>query len=334
MAVWALARQGADRFPSRLRPRRLYILPTRAGLGFAALVLGMLLAALNYGNGMALALAGLLAGVALVAMHQCHRNLLDLEITAAEASPAFAGGRGVVSLVLTNDSGIARLGLQIDGTGPWSDAARGRTRGARGSPDAEDAARPGVADLAASSSARIDFAVPARRRGVLRIERLRLSTSHPFGFFRAWTWVHAPLAIIVYPRPRGDRPPPLHHGERQSSPGVAGGGAQDEWRGLRGFRDGDSPRQVAWKAYARGAPLLVKEYAASAAEQRLFDFGRLAGLGTEARLEQLARWVVDADARGERYGLVLPGFSLAPDRGPEHRRRALTALALHGIEAP
>jgi len=65
----------------------------------------------------------------------------------------------------------------------------------------------------------------------------------------------------------------------------------------------------------------------------VFDFGRLPGLEAEARLEQLARWIVDADACGERYGLVLPGGVFAPDRGTEHRRCALTALALHGLEA-
>ena len=45
----------------------------------------------------------------------------------------------------------------------------------------------------------------------------------------------------------------------------------DEWLGLRPFRDGDSPRQVDWKAYARDAPLLVKEYSAAGAEMRIFD---------------------------------------------------------------
>ena len=48
----------------------------------------------------------------------------------------------------------------------------------------------------------------------------------------------------------------------------------------------------------------------------------------EARLEQLARWVVDAEERGDRYGLELPGVHIAPDRGAEHRHRCLAALAL------
>jgi len=106
----------------------------------------------------------------------------------------------------------------------------------------------------------------------------------------------------------------------------------DEWLGLRPFRDGDSPRQVDWKAYAREAPLLVKEYRSSGSELRRFDFGALGHLATEPRLEQLARWVVDAEAGGERYGLLLPNLEIPPDRGPDHRHRCLAALARCSLE--
>ena len=86
-----------------------------------------------------------------------------------------------------------------------------------------------------------------------------------------------------------------------------------------------------WKAYAREAPLLVKEYSAGGAELRLFDLTQLADPDIEARLSQLARWVVDAEARGDRYGLTLPGVRLTADRGPEHRHRCLAALAVFGL---
>jgi uncharacterized protein (DUF58 family) len=106
----------------------------------------------------------------------------------------------------------------------------------------------------------------------------------------------------------------------------------DEWQGLRPFREGDSPRQVDWKAYAREAPLLVKEYSPAGSDLCLFDFSRLAVPDLEARLSQLARWVVDAEAHGDRYALALPGLTLAPDRGPAHRHRCLAALAV--FDAP
>jgi uncharacterized protein (DUF58 family) len=102
----------------------------------------------------------------------------------------------------------------------------------------------------------------------------------------------------------------------------------EEWAGLREFRSGDSPRQVAWAAYARGRGLLVKTYQSPAAHHRIFDISSVPG-DLEARLEQLSSWVVAAHARGERYGLKLGAAEIPAESGSEHRRRCLDALALH-----
>jgi len=120
--------------------------------------------------------------------------------------------------------------------------------------------------------------------------------------------------MMIYPRPHGVLPMPAHGGHK-SGARSRGGSDADEWLGLRPFRDGDSPRQVDWKAYAREAPMLIKEYSPAGSELRLFDFAQLTHLDTEARLSQLARWVVEAEAHGERYGVALPGAAAA-DRGP------------------
>jgi uncharacterized protein (DUF58 family) len=188
-----------------------------------------------------------------------------------------------------------------------------------------------TADVPARSQLRLELPLAAPARGLVRVDRVRLSTAQPFGLFRAWTWVHTPtITMLVYPHPHGALPMPADSARNSGARPHLGAGA-DEWVGLRPFRDGDSPRQVDWKAYARESPLLVKEYVQGASELRLFDFSQLAHLDQEARLSQLARWVVDAEAHGERYGLVLPGLRLAPDRGPEHRHRCLAGLALFGI---
>ena len=307
MAAWFLRRQGADALPVSLKRRRIYILPTRAGLGFGLLLLVMLAAGLNYGNSLALLVTFELAGVALVAMHLCHRNLLDVVVAEASAGAAFAGDSGQIDVILANESALARYGLEAD------------------VPEAQ--AR--LPDLPRGARQRLALAVPTARRGMLRIERLRIATTHPFGLFRAWSWVHTPIELTVYPRPSGVRAMPLQGGPAGGRAG-AGGSEEDEWLGLRGFREGDSPRQVAWKAYARGAPLLVKEYVASGSQLRIFDFAELTGLDTEARLAQLARWVVDAEARGEPYGVALPQVRLEPDHGPQHRHACLAALARFG----
>lgn len=309
MARMIRKRQGEDSLPLTLSRRRLYILPTRAGMGFGLLLALMLVAGLNYANSAALFLTFLLVGFTLVTMHQCHRNLLGAQLTGAAAQPTFARRSGTLNLTFDNPSAGSRFRV---GAGIGDEL-------------------PTIGDIPAHGRARIELSVAAPLRGIVQLDRIQLFTTHPFGLFRTWTWVHAPIEMLVYPRPHGSLPMPSHHGTKTGARSVANIGS-DEWMGLRPFRDGDSPRQVDWKAYAREAPLLVKEYSASGAELRMFDFGSLGALPLEDRLEQMARWVVDAELGGERYGLTLPNCTIKPDRGPEHRHRCLAALAVYGIE--
>jgi len=48
----------------------------------------------------------------------------------------------------------------------------------------------------------------------------------------------------------------------------------------------------------------------------------------EARVSQLAQWVLQADRAGLLFGLELPARSLTPGSGPAHRAQALERLAL------
>src|SRR5437764_1154261 len=111
-AAWMRRRQGADLLPVALERRRLYILPTGTGVAFAALLFLMLIAGLNYGNSLALFLTFLLGAFALVAMQQCHRNLLGIAVLTVSAPAVFARARGAVQVTLANPAGLARYGVE------------------------------------------------------------------------------------------------------------------------------------------------------------------------------------------------------------------------------
>lgn len=308
LARWVRRRQGGDALPVRVHRRRLYILPTRAGAGFALLLFGMLLAGLNYANSLALFITFLLAGFALAAMYACHGNLLGVTVVGAQVEPAFAGED-------------ARLAFVIDGGTAARHDLGGDLRGA----DADRSNEP--VQAAAGTHATLPLGLPGERRGVHAIDRVRLSSTWPFGLFRAWTWLHLPLERVVYPAARGKRPLAQAAGDARRKTGDGPAAGDDEWRGLRDYRDGDPPRRIAWKASARGAALLVGEYAAAGDDRHEFDYDSLAPLDREARLEQLCRWIVDAEQRGEPYALRLPGKPIATGNGAAHRHRCLAALA-------
>ncbi len=191
--------------------------------------------------------------------------------------------------------------------------------------DADNAAALPPAQVDESS---LHVHIKAPRRGPWHAPPLRLTSTAPFGLFRTWTWLTLDVSTLVYPRLAGDLAIP-------ESPGADGGtenmvSSQDELAWLRDFRDGDSPRQVAWKAYARGAPLLVREYRGYALASRDLDFAALRDQDTEARLSQLARWCVEAANRSERWTLRLPDSLPLTGAGAGHLEQCLQKLALHG----
>jgi uncharacterized protein (DUF58 family) len=307
MLRWALRRQGTDTLPLQLAPRRIYILPTRAGWAFALLIAATFIAGMNYGNGLALLLAFWLTGFAIVAMIRTQRSLAGAQLLRAVASPAFAGDP--LALTLEIQSGLTADDLQITAE------------------DLHDIERLPTTALAQTSVLRLQFI--AAGRGRWRAPVLHLQTSAPFGLFRTWTWLALNVSVVVYPRPLGEKHVPEAPGDEGGCRRLAG--SLDELAGLRAWREGDSPRQVAWKAYARGAPLLVREYQGHAAAAAEFDYALLPIRDREARLSQLSRWVVDAAAQNQSWTLRLPGTVLR-GAGTEHRRRSLEELALFDME--
>jgi uncharacterized protein (DUF58 family) len=267
----------------------------------------MLLAGMNYNNSLALLLCFMVSGVALVSMHQCHATLVGLKLLRAEADDAYAGRAGELRLSFENAQARARSGLQLRAPG----------------------GAPSRFQLPPAATQSVRLAYQAGARGRQRIDRLELGSNAPLGLFRAWTWLHLPLDAIVYPAPAGTRALPAPRGEPRDSAQQARVSGEEEWAWLRPLRESDSPRNVAWKVYARGGPLLVAHYDAPAGVHRLLDFALLQALPLEQRLSQLAQWVLDCERLGETYALQLPQQTLPAGHGIAHQRACLQALALY-----
>ncbi len=303
--TWARKRHGVDSDPLTLSGRRIYIVPSALGIAFTLMLFAMFLGSMNYANNLALGLTFMLGALSLTAMHYCHRNLAGLVIRSAASDPVFAGETARFRIALENESRLARHELVIANEHCLATPTR----------------------LESGGRVVLELETPAPQRGLLKLDSFEIATRHPFGLFRAWAYLTMDIRCVVYPKPspRGLPPPPLE---------TDTGGAQDTTRGdedfagLRAFHPGDSPRRIAWKAYAREQGLQVKLYAGTAVTSHSFDWDALTGLGVEARLSQLCRWIEDAHAAGRAFGLRLPGLEIPPNVGAGHRQRCLTALAL------
>lgn len=290
--------------------RDLYMLPTRTGLIYAVMLMTMLLAAVNYNNGLAYLLTFLLGSMAMVSMLHTHRNLAGLRVSAGPCAPVFAGEHAEFVVRLDNGVGPARFGVRLEHAGGGD----------------------GV-DIAVGADAHLAQGVRAEHRGYLRPPPFVLATVYPVGLMRSWSHrIALDTRCLVYPRPGGPRPFEFSPDRRRyQEQGVNPEG--DDFIGLRDYRLGDPPRHVSWKAAARGQGLYTKQFGGAGQDTVWLDWDRLAPLPAEARLSQLCRWVLDADAAGLRYGLRIPGHVQNPAHGPAHRHDCLAALALFGIDA-
>jgi uncharacterized protein (DUF58 family) len=303
-ATWARRRQGADAHAIALKRRRIYILPTRFGVVFGAMVFAMLLGSLNYGASLGFTLTFLLTSLGLVVMHHCHNNLLGTTIKFLGAAPVFAGERAEFKIAVCNDAAAARFEIEL----------------------CYRAHLAGPVDVTGGGTQILRIGVPTERRGWIALDRFRVETRYPARLFRAWTWVHMDTRCLVYPRP-ADPGRPLPSGGGGGIQGTQHAG-DDDFAGLRSAAPGDPPQRIAWKAYARNDVLLLKEFSSGTGEPCRLDWELLPELDVEPRLAQLARWCLDADAAGRSLALRLPRESIPLGQGPKHLAACLEALAL------
>ena len=301
----ALTRQrSAEPLPIPLHRRRIYIVPTCFGLLFAAMLLVMLLGALNYNNNAALLLTCLLGAAAVNSMYGAFRTLNGLRLDDVAAGSAQAGQALPVMLGFSAD-GRPRRALTVSADGVAASFA-----------------------VAASGVDTVTLALPTVRRGWMPLPPLKLHSTWPFGLFRAWSWLRPQFSLLVYARAEAAAampPAPSPTGEHATPLG----GESDESAGLREYRPGDPPRQIAWKVSAHHDDLRVRqpERVSDDAEWCL-DWHALRGIDAERRIARLAHWVNQAHAARARWSLILPDATLGPDRGEAHWHACQRVLAL------
>lgn len=286
--------------------RHVYMLPTRNGFIFSLLLFALLLAAINYENGLIYALTFWLAAVGMTSMLHTHRNLLGLKIVAGPVLPVFAGERATFSVCLINELDIPRLGITV----------------------AHEKKEMGRVDIEASDRMCLPLPVETSKRGYLDMPPVVLSTQYPVGLLYTWSrHVKVNHRCIIYPQP-GPYRPIVGGVDRELRRDTGQKGEGDDFIGLREYQHGDSPRHVDWKAAARGLGLHTKRFGGESRSTVWLDWEALDGLDTETRLSQLCRWVLDAENDGMVYGLRVPGTVITPAAGEAHQRVCLEALAL------
>lgn len=294
--------------PLILNQRRIFILPTQRGLGFALLIVLLMLIAFVYNNNLAYMLAFLLASIFFITILHTYQSMAGLTVQEGQTTHVFSGEAAGFGVIIDNPTTIERRSVRL-----------------RLNKTAEHL------DIKPQGKTHLTLYDLTKKRGWHQAGTVTLSSMYPLGLFRAWSPIRFNAKALVYPKPVNQQVPfpeaPLSS-DQQVGHYKKGG---DEFYGLQSYQAGDPIRHIHWKAYAKGLGIYSKQYGGESSAEIWLDFSVAPGQSVEERLSYLCRWVVDAEQAGLTYGFTLPGLQLAPANGLGHYRQCLEALALFNL---
>lgn len=272
----------------------------------------MLLTGINYQNSLVYLLTFLLGALFYAGIIQTHSNLSGVDVSLSDLDEGYAGTPLTVVLRLKAKDGDDRPALEV---------SIGESRG--------------TVHLQGGASKQVGLVYTPSQRGLHSIPRVRVETRYPMGMFRAWSYLWLRSEMVAYPRPvephrvvsSGDSG---KEGFQQSRPAMT---ASDDLL-LRPYKVGDSLQRVQWKRYAKAGQMITAEREPMSNDSHWLDYADFPGSDVELRLSYLAWLVEKAHEQGRVFGLRLPGVTLAPNGGEQHRRDALRRLALFDPRSP
>jgi len=290
-----------------LTRKNLFIFPSVSGFFLVMVIAVLWLLGTNYQNNLILALAFLLTSIFVVCILHTHRNLSDIRIEYAGSTPTFAGDEVEFIFVLNTRLKKTVENLEVGWQGGYDRVVN--------------------IDIVGGDALKVKIPQPATLRGWQSPGRLLIQSYFPLGILRCWTWLSWDVRALIYPEPVASPIPAMSQVDADGDGlhPIPGG---EDYSGVRHYRAGDSLKHIAWKAYAQGKGLYSKEFSQNASKELWLDFYEVPVSGIEAKLSALCYWALQLSQNDEDFGLKIPGKTIAPGRGENHRRQVLEALAM------
>ncbi len=226
-----------------------------AGLLFFALILLVTILSLSSGNNLLyLVLAALLATM-FVSWVTSRLNLNRIKVSVRFPNHIFAGESAPLDLTVTNRHRLLPVFSLTVGLSEQDPAAQ---KSKDTTSNQTDLIYLPIIPAGASARARIERGFP--KRGVFPISGFIVHTRFPFGFIEHRRRLEADGEIVVYPAPRpldefrGSLPPLLGRIESR----VKGSGS--DLYAIRQYLSSDYHHHIDWKATAKTAQLMVREF--------------------------------------------------------------------------
>lgn len=298
------------------------------GFGFSVIVMAVILgaAAFNTGTNLLYVMLSLLFALFTLSAIMGWVNLNGLRVKRIAPAESYVGRAAEIQVVIKNSKRwMSSWGLAVE---------------------------EGVRDIMPAGVSAYFLAAPAggsvvaqsgvtfRRRGLYRLEGVRLGTIFPFALLEFRSRQADPLDFIVYPEivPVGNVPRRLVRGagdEENPEKGRASG-----LHSIRDYAPGDPARDIHWRLSAKGTGLKLREYESESAHgvQLVLDIsrGELKSALDHERMEKaisltasLAKHYLGEDIEV----MVWTAAGVVPrGSGPAQLKRILRSLALLSVE--
>lgn len=288
--------------------RSIFIIPSLYGLALLMLLSLLMILGINFQNSLVYVVCFWLLALFVLNVLYTYRNLAGVTIKALRIQPCFANSKAVLELEISRLPSRAHWNLVLE----WSKQDQM------------------LIELASGQSTRINLSHLAPERGYFAPPRIKISTTYPTGLARAWSYFAPDLQGLVYPEPIKQEPQLASHEEAETEGKIIAEGGSD-FNEIRVYRVGDPIQRIHWAKYAQTGELYTKSFVDYASEALWLEWSQLKIASTERRLSVLCAQVMKFSANQVTFGLKIPGKTIEPATGDQHREQCLKALALYGL---
>jgi len=290
-----------------LSQNNIYIFPSKMGFVFVLLIVLMLLTAINYQSSLIYMFTFFIGAVFFVSILLCFLNMNGLCVSSYQTLECFEGDLRAHAVELSNIS-ESSFGLRLG----------------------VDKHLLNEISVIKNTKYVHNLLLPADKRGLHVLDRLRIESSFPFGFIIAWTWLKLDSRVLVFPKPiEGDR---SQYGGGAASKGNSRFLLEDLTE-LKSYQQGDSTLRIVWKQLAAKDQLIIRNRDQGVSDSTWLTWDLYAASSTERKLQHLCFDILDIHRKQQAYGLDIPGVLIKPSKGELHKRKCLKALALFGLDA-
>lgn len=291
--------------------RKIFIFPSKLGIGFVGLLLVILLLAINYQNNLMFGFCFLLAALVIISIFSTFNQLHGLKLENLGAQSVHANQGVDFSILGTSTKSRVHDGVLFE--------HKALSRVERTYFDK------------ASKAVVLHF-LP-QSRGVFIPGRLKVSSSYPFGLIKAWTWVDLSMSVLIYAKSIESKLETIAATQDESGESqLLDSRGDNDLAELKSYTPGDNLKHIAWKQFAKGRGLYTKHYADMGDQQHfLIDFNYVSGADIEAKLSAMTYWTLEMENSNHEYAIKLPDYQSTVGSGASHLSACLDKIALFGL---